>query len=158
MVNTTITEQAPVSQHMLGLCPGCLLPHSVNTMALVLVADIHFHGWCLLSHIKDWKHVAGRPPQHTVGSTTTSWQEYQREYRSRGQSMMSAEKRGERAEHRLSLEVLPEPGCSLTLLSDLPLLKSSWSELCWKGKADMLSQQQPLSSFFLLVCLKHHQC
>ncbi len=44
--------------------------------------------------------------------------------------MMSAEKRGEGAEHGFSLELLPKPDCSLTLLSVHPLLKSRWSESC----------------------------
>lgn len=53
---------------MLGLCPGCLLPHTVDTTALVSVADTHFHRRCLLSHIRDWKQVAGgRPPKHSSG-------------------------------------------------------------------------------------------
>lgn len=46
--------------------------------------------------------------------------------------MMSAEKRGEGAEHGFSLELLPEPDCSLTLLPEyiLPLLKSGSSASC----------------------------
>lgn len=123
-VNTTIIEEATVSQHMLGLSPGWLLPHSVNTIVLVSEADRLFHGWCLLSGIRLEAGGQSDPSAHTglylhnlVGIPT----------KSSGQSMMSAEKKREGAEHGFSLKLFPELVCSLTSLSVciLPQLKLS---------------------------------
>lgn len=122
-------------------CPGVSV-HAWSVSKLFITSHCQHHGLGVSSwHTFQWTvpsvsyqrlEAGGRsaPAAHTVGPTTTTWQQYQREWRSRHQFVTSAEKRGRDQSMSSDLNFIRDR-LYLTLLSVYSAfpLNCSWSEL-----------------------------